>query len=99
MQFKKFGSIGAVMAVALVGCGDDDAGSDAYADFCQAELQVEAAVAAEDPAAIEPAFEALVAAAPEASSEVVELTVSEAQKCSSSPVVSRPRSSTPPTAR
>ncbi len=80
MTLRKLGSVGAVMAVVLVGCGDDDAGSDAYADFCQAELQVEAAVASEDPAAIEPAFEALVAAAPEASREVVELTVSEARK-------------------
>ncbi len=73
MTLRKLGSVGAVLAVALVGCGDDDEGSDAYADFCQAELQLEAAVASEDPAAIEPAFEALVAAAPEASREVVEL--------------------------
>ncbi len=72
MTLRKLGSVGAVLAVVLVGCGDDDEGSDAYADFCQAELQLEAAVASEDPAAIEPAFEALVAAAPEASREVVE---------------------------
>ncbi len=80
MTLRKLGSVGAVLAVVLVGCGDDDEGSDAYADFCQAELQLEAAVASEDPAAIEPAFEALLAAAPEASREVVELTVSEARK-------------------
>jgi hypothetical protein len=79
MTFSKLGSLGALMAVALLGCGDDDEGSEAYADFCQAELQVEAAVASEDPAAVGPAFEALLAATPEASKEVVEQTVSEAR--------------------
>jgi hypothetical protein len=79
MTPSKLGSICAVMALALVACGDDEEGSDAYADFCQAELQVEAAVASEDPAAVEPAFDALLAAAPEDSQEIVERTVTEAR--------------------
>jgi len=43
MRVGKFGFVGAAMAVALVGCASDDAGDEAYADFCEAELQVEAA--------------------------------------------------------
>jgi len=48
--------------------------------FCQAELDVEAAVAAEDPAAIEPAFAALQEASPEGISGAVETAVTEAEK-------------------
>ncbi len=80
MGLRTIGYVGAAMAVMFVGCGDDDEGSDeAYADFCQAELQVEAAVASEDPAAVEPAFENLVAAAPDEAKDVVEQTVNEAK--------------------
>ncbi len=81
MRVGKYGFVGAVMAVALVGCGsDDDAGDEAYSEFCEAELQVESAVASEDPEAVAPAFEDLVAAAPDAVKEVVDQTVTEAQK-------------------
>lgn len=48
--------------------------------FCEAELDVEAAVATEDPKAIEPAFAALQQAAPEEISATVETAISEASK-------------------
>jgi hypothetical protein len=80
MGFRKCSLVGAVMAAALVGCGSDEGGDEAYADFCEAELEVEAAVASEDPEAVAPAFENLVAAAPDAAAEVVEQTVTEARK-------------------
>ena len=84
MGVGEIGFVGAAMAVAFIGCGSDDggdsAGDDAYADFCEAELQVETAVASEDPEAVAPAFEDLIAATPEAAKDVVNQTVTEAQK-------------------
>lgn len=48
--------------------------------FCQAELDVEAAVSSQDPEAIEPAFMALQEAAPEDISGAVETAIAEASK-------------------
>jgi hypothetical protein len=77
----------AVLAIAAVGlsaCGDDDDSSAGeanaeYAEFCTAELAVEAAVATQDPEAIEAAFTTLIDATPESSLEIVQTTVDEAR--------------------
>lgn len=49
----------------LAACGDDDAASDEYEEFCAAELAVERATMGEDMAAMEAAMADLVEAAPD----------------------------------
>jgi hypothetical protein len=66
-------------ATLLAGCSDDDDASADYAAFCEAELAVEKATMSEDPAVVEGAFEALVAATPEDERAIVERTIAEAK--------------------
>ena len=63
---------------AAAGGGDVDA-------FCQAELEAEAAANGEDPAAIEPAFEAAIAAAPEEIRPTVETLIGAAEEGQDNP--------------
>jgi len=80
---KKRGLAAGLVALAFlaVACGDDDdsAANSQYEAFCQAELEVEAAVFGGDPSAAEPAFEALAAAAPVDAKETVDKTIAAAQ--------------------
>lgn len=75
----------AIAAAGLTACGDDDenaSGGEAnaeYAEFCTAELAVEAAVATQDPVAIDAAFTTLIEATPESSAAIVQTTVDEAR--------------------
>jgi hypothetical protein len=83
---RKRALVGAALAAMLVvtACGDDgDGGGEAsseYEAFCAAEVDVENAVASEDPEAIGAAFEALAAAAPEDDKATVDSVVAEAQE-------------------
>jgi hypothetical protein len=63
------------------------AGEASVEGFCQAALDAEAAVLSEDPAAIGPAFEAAVAAAPEEVRPVVEEVVANAEAGPCDPTV------------
>jgi hypothetical protein len=72
------------LAVFTIACGDDSNDDEAnaeYAAFCDAELEVEAAVGVEepDPEAIEAAFSALAEATPESSQAIVDQTIGAAQ--------------------
>ncbi len=60
--------------------GTDPTSAGSVDAFCQAELDVEAATASQDPEAIEPAFAALQEAAPEDISDAVETAIAEAEK-------------------
>jgi hypothetical protein len=66
------------LALGATACSDDD-DAGAPDEFCQAELDVEAAVSTEDADALAPAFEALGAAAPEEITGAVETAIAEAQ--------------------
>ena len=66
------------LALGATACGDDD-DAGAPEEFCQAELDVEAAVATEDGDAVAPAFEALAAAAPDDVKDAVDTAIAEAQ--------------------
>ena len=62
-------------AAACGGDDDDDAGA-----FCEAEIELESAIGAEDAEAIGPAFEAVSDAAPEDIADAVDTAVAEAER-------------------
>jgi hypothetical protein len=87
-EMKKRGlAVGlAALAFLAVACGDDDdsAANSQYDAFCQAELEVEAAVFSGDPSAAEPAYEKLAAAAPVDAKQTVEKTIAAAKNMAES---------------